>query len=52
MKRIEKDRPVGGVTEKHFNAFLNRNDNKYETNLSHKKKLKTFLIWLNDNKLA
>ena len=52
VRRVGNDYPVGGVTEKHFNAFLNRNDIKYETKRSHKKKLKTFLIWLDDNNLA
>lgn len=42
VRRIDNDHPVGGITEKHFNAFLNRNDIKYETKRSHKKKLKTF----------
>jgi len=50
--RIGHDHPVGGVTEKQFNTFLNRSDIKYETKRSHKKKLKTFLIWLDENNLA
>jgi len=50
--RVGHDHPVGGATEKHFNTFLNRNDIKYGTKHSHKKKLKTFLIWLNDNNLV
>ena len=52
VRRIGNDHPVGGITEKHFNTFLNRNDIKYETKRSHKKKLKTFLIWLDENNLA
>ena len=52
VRRIGNDHPVKGVTEKHFNVFLNRNDIKYETKRSHKKKLKTFLIWLDENNLA
>lgn len=52
VRRIGNDHPVGGVIEKHFNEFLNRNDIKYETKRSHKKKLKTFLIWLDENNLA
>ncbi|MEX0723489.1 MAG: integrase [Gracilimonas sp.] len=52
VRRVGNDHPVGGVTEKHFNKFLNRGDIKYETKRSHKKKLKTFLIWLDENNLA
>ncbi len=52
IRRVGGDFLVGGITEKHFNTFLNRNDIKYETKRSHKKKLKTFLIWLDDNNLA
>jgi integrase len=50
--RVGNDHPVGGVTEKHFNSFLNRSDIKYEMKRSHKKKLKTFLIWLDENNLV
>lgn len=50
--RVGTDYPVGAIQEKHFNTFLNRYDIKYETKRSHKKKLKTFLIWLNENNLA
>ncbi|MAL18502.1 MAG: hypothetical protein CL670_12460 [Balneola sp.] len=52
IKRTGESRPIGSITEKHFNAFLNRSDIKYETKRSHKKKLKTFLIWLDENNLA
>ena len=52
VRRIGNDHSVGGMTEMHFNDFLNRTDIKYETKRSHKKKLKTFLIWLDDNNLA
>lgn len=52
VRRIDNDHPVGGITEKHFNTFLNRSGIKYETKRSHKKKLKTLLIWLDENNLA
>ncbi len=52
VRRISNELPVGGITEDHFNTFLNRSDIKYETKRSHKKKLKTFLIWLHENNLT
>ncbi|MEQ9279415.1 MAG: site-specific integrase [Balneola sp.] len=52
VRRIGNELLVGGITEGHFNTFLNRSDIKYETKRSHRKKLKTFLIWLDENNLA
>lgn len=52
IRRVGDDLPTCVITENHFNTFLNRDDIKYETKRSHKKKLKTFLIWLDDNDLA
>ncbi|MDZ7757214.1 hypothetical protein [Rhodohalobacter sp.] len=53
IRSIGPQSPVESVTETCFQShFLNRDDIKYETKLSHKKKLKTFLLWLDENKLA
>jgi len=39
VSTIGNEHPVGAITEKHFNAFLNRTDMKPEARKSHKKKL-------------
>lgn len=52
VRRVGNDLPASSIRETDFNDFLNRDDIKYETKRSHKKKLKTFLIWLDRMKVA
>ena len=51
-RTINQGTSISQLTETHFNNFLNRSSIKYETKISYKKTLKTFLIWLNDERLA
>lgn len=51
VRYLASDLSIGQLRISDFNIYLNKTDIKYETKRSYKKTLKTFLIWLNDEKL-
>lgn len=52
IRNLDQNISVSQLTINHFNDYLNQDGIKYETKISYKKTLKTFLIWLEENKLA
>lgn len=52
LRSVNKEYPIGQLTERDFNQYLNNKKIKYETKRSYKKIFKTFLIWVTEHNLV